>query len=104
VARRDDRIAPRTPMEQRIADIWRDVLGVDLIGVHDNFFDVGGHSLLSMRVIARIEHETGVRLHPRLMFLENLEQIAAGCERQSPAEAVSAAGTRAEGARGVSVG
>jgi amino acid adenylation domain-containing protein len=101
VARRDDRIAPRTPMEHRIAAIWHDVLGVDGIGVHDNFFDVGGHSLLSMRVIARIEQETGVRLHPRLMFLENLEQIAAGCERR--ASSAADATTRPGGAGSVSV-
>jgi amino acid adenylation domain-containing protein len=89
VARRDERVAPRTATEQRVANVWREVLGVGEISVHDNFFDIGGHSLLSMRVIARIEHEVGVRLHPRLMFLENLEQIAAGCDRRMMAATAS---------------
>ncbi len=74
-------VAPRTATEQRVADIWRGVLSVDTIGVHDNFFDIGGHSLLSLRVIAQIDKIWGVRLHPNLMFLENLEQIATRCER-----------------------
>jgi amino acid adenylation domain-containing protein len=102
VSRDEDRIAPRTDTEQTVARIWREVLGVDGISVHDNFFDIGGHSLIAMRVIARIEIELGVRLHPRVMFVENLEQIAAGCERRSSG-AADAAATRAGRAGRVSV-
>lgn len=46
--------APRTSLEQRLAEIWRGVLGVERIGVSDNFFDLGGHSLSATRVVARI--------------------------------------------------
>lgn len=71
---------PRTPIERAIAAIWKEMLKVDRVGVRDNFFDLGGHSLLSMQVIARIERQLGRRLHPRAMILDTLEQIAAACE------------------------
>jgi acyl carrier protein len=47
-------VAPRTPVEREIAMVWRDVLGVDQVGVHDNFFDLGGHSLLIVRAHGRL--------------------------------------------------
>ena len=50
-------IAPRSPLEQSIAAIWRDVLGVEQIGTHDNFFDLGGHSLLMVQVHTRLQAE-----------------------------------------------
>jgi amino acid adenylation domain-containing protein len=72
------RTLPRSDAERRLAAIWQSALSSSAaIGVHDNFFDVGGHSLLSMRVLATIEQTFGRQLDPRVMFLENLEQIAA---------------------------
>lgn len=47
-------VSPRTSMERRLAELWRGVLGVDQIGVADNFFDLGGHSLLLMQLHARL--------------------------------------------------
>jgi amino acid adenylation domain-containing protein len=58
----DEYVAPRSGLEQRIADIWRDVLRVAEVGVHDNFFDLGGHSLLLMEVHSRLTRELGRRL------------------------------------------
>jgi non-ribosomal peptide synthetase component F/SAM-dependent methyltransferase/aryl carrier-like protein len=46
--------APRTEMERRIATVWEDVLGVERVGRNDNFFDLGGHSLLMIRVHSRL--------------------------------------------------
>jgi len=46
-------LAPRTPAEQVIAAIWTQVLGAE-VGVHDNFFDVGGHSLLAIQVVGKL--------------------------------------------------
>jgi acyl carrier protein len=43
-------VAPRTEIEQRIATVWREVLGLEEVGLHDNFFDLGGHSLLLAEV------------------------------------------------------
>ncbi len=62
VASRDtsqELVAPTTPTELRLADIWRDVLKVDELGVDDDFFDLGGHSMLATQVVARIGKEFG---------------------------------------------
>lgn len=59
---------PRTPPEEQLAAIWRDLLGVDEISVFDSFLDLGGHSLLLTRLAARIETEFGVRLPLRYLF------------------------------------
>jgi amino acid adenylation domain-containing protein len=74
-------VAPRTTMEAVLAAIFEEALGGARVGVHDNFFDLGGHSLLSLRVIARIEKETGCRLGPRDLIFQTLEQLAATCEQ-----------------------
>ncbi len=47
-------LAPRSEAEQAIAAIWQEVLGVDKVGVHDNFFDLGGHSLLLVKAHTRL--------------------------------------------------
>ena len=73
----DSHVPPAPGLEQTIADIWRDVLHVPYVGAEDNFFEVGGSSLLAIRVIAAIEARTGARLPPRLLFFHNLRHIAA---------------------------
>jgi len=47
-------VAPRTPVEKVLAKIWSEVLGLVCVGVHDNFFDLGGHSRVATRVVARV--------------------------------------------------
>ncbi|MCS6287703.1 MAG: amino acid adenylation domain-containing protein [Nitrospira sp.] len=54
--------APATEMEQRLAAIWGEVLGLSRVGRDDNFFDSGGHSLLAVQLIANIENAVGRRL------------------------------------------
>jgi amino acid adenylation domain-containing protein/non-ribosomal peptide synthase protein (TIGR01720 family) len=46
-------VAPRTPTEKALADIWAELLNLEQIGIHDNFFDLGGDSILSTQFIAR---------------------------------------------------
>jgi acyl-CoA synthetase (AMP-forming)/AMP-acid ligase II/acyl carrier protein len=75
-------VEPRTSTARQIAQVWCDVLGIDRVSADANFFDVGGHSLLAMKIIARIEGVLGVRLSARALMLETLEQLAASCERQ----------------------
>jgi acyl carrier protein len=52
-------VAPRSETELMIATIWQEVLAVETVGVEDNFFDVGGHSLKLVEVHARLQHEVG---------------------------------------------
>lgn len=61
-------VAPRTPAEEGLAVLWREVLGLADVGVHDNFFALGGHSLTATRLIARIRATFGVDLPLRLLF------------------------------------
>ena len=78
----DDFTAPRTEFEVAIAEVWRDVLGVERIGIHDNFFDIGGHSLLAVRAITKLDKRIGVRLNQANMVLQTLEQLAAECAKR----------------------
>ena len=68
--------APRTAGEQIVATVWRELLGVERIAVTDNFLDLGGHSLLIMQSIAKLEARTGKRVSPRVFIFQTLEQIA----------------------------
>ena len=72
--------APSTPTEQIIARVWKELLQVDVVGADDNFFDLGGHSLLSVTALHRIEDETGARLELRGMILQTLAQMAAAAD------------------------
>ncbi len=69
--------APRTPAELTLAAIWRDVLGVPEVSVRDNFFDLGGDSILSIRVVARAR-AAGLALAPGQLFRhQTLGELAA---------------------------
>jgi acyl carrier protein len=61
-------VAPRNPVEEKLAVIWREALEMDRVGIHDNFFELGGHSLLATRVISRVRNELKVQLHLRVLF------------------------------------
>ncbi len=72
---------PRPGVETTLAEIWRDVLKVDSVGAEDNFFELGGHSLLTLRVAKLVNAQLGVDLDPRVLFFNNLRQIAAVLSR-----------------------
>ncbi|HEX7334407.1 MAG TPA: amino acid adenylation domain-containing protein [Pyrinomonadaceae bacterium] len=61
-------VAPRTPLEETLAAIWRETLSLPQVGVESNFFDLGGHSLLATRVISQIRENVGVELPLRVLF------------------------------------
>ncbi|WP_329440762.1 SDR family NAD(P)-dependent oxidoreductase [Streptomyces sp. NBC_01426] len=60
--------APGTPTEERLAEIYGEMLGIDRVGIHDDFLDLGGHSLLAAQVVARLRAEFGVDVPARAFF------------------------------------
>lgn len=65
---RMDPMAPRDELEQRLVDLWRQVLSVEFVGVQDDFFLLGGHSLRAMRLLASIEQTYGVAISMKDFF------------------------------------
>jgi amino acid adenylation domain-containing protein len=61
-------VAPRTATEELLAGIWKQVLGLDQVGVYDDFFALGGHSLLAMQVIAWLRTTLDVEVSPGALF------------------------------------
>ncbi|WP_412462169.1 amino acid adenylation domain-containing protein [Pseudomonas sp. SC11] len=61
-------VAPRTPLETQLAELWQDLLQVPQVGVTSSFFELGGHSLLAMRLMTQIETRFGVRIELRSLF------------------------------------
>jgi acyl carrier protein len=61
-------LAPRNPTEEAIAGIWREVFRRDRVGVTDNFFEMGGHSLMATQVISRVREQFRVSLDMRVLF------------------------------------
>jgi amino acid adenylation domain-containing protein len=61
-------VAPSTPVEQAIAEIFTEVLEVRTVGIHDDFFELGGHSLLATRVVTRLRDRFQIEMTPRFLF------------------------------------
>jgi amino acid adenylation domain-containing protein len=73
-------VAPRTPIEQSIGQIWSDVLRVQQVSIYDNFFELGGHSLLATQVISRLRDELQVEVTLRHLFeADTLATLAEYC-------------------------
>lgn len=67
---------PATESEKYYADLWCKFLKLDAVSINDNFFDVGGHSLLSLEVVNSVREEKGVAIPPRIFVMNTLAQIA----------------------------
>jgi thioesterase domain-containing protein/acyl carrier protein len=99
---RDEEItAPTTPLEERLVEIVAPLLGVDNVSVDDNFFYIGGHSLLAARLIARIEQVFGKKISLSTLFAgPTIKQLARAIQQQeemhsrAPLLAVQASGSR----------
>jgi amino acid adenylation domain-containing protein len=88
-------VAPRTPTEAALAQIWGEVLGVERVGVQDTLFDLGGHSLMAIRIVSRIREAFGVEVPLRLIFdTPTLAEIA-----RAVVQAGAEAAGHSEGAR-----
>ncbi|HKV09854.1 MAG TPA: phosphopantetheine-binding protein [Thermoanaerobaculia bacterium] len=58
-SRRETYVAPQSELEERIAAVWREIFGLEQVGVHDNFFDLGGNSLLIVKLHSRLQKALG---------------------------------------------
>ncbi|MWC31379.1 non-ribosomal peptide synthetase, partial [Paenibacillus sp. MMS18-CY102] len=80
-------VAPRTPMEAQLAQIWQEVLGLERIGMKDNFFDVGGHSLRATTLVAKMHKAMGIEMPLREVFqystIEQMAEVISGKEQHT---------------------
>jgi thioester reductase-like protein len=86
-ARKGDYVAPRNPTEETLAAIWQDVLQSGRISVHDSFFDLGGNSLLTVRMLGRVKLELNADINLASMFsMPTISAIAALIDKSGPAD------------------
>ena len=73
-----DYIEPKTSLEKSLATIWQEVLGIEKIGARDDFFEIGGHSLIGITILSRVKRLTGKDLPLSLLFeVRTIEKMAA---------------------------
>jgi acyl carrier protein len=82
-------VGPRDETERKIAKVWQEILGLDQVGIHDNFFDLGGNSLIGLKVISRVKAELHADLSPVALF--EGPTVAAMAKLVAPPEAGPAA-------------
>ncbi|WP_144572332.1 non-ribosomal peptide synthetase [Bacillus paramycoides] len=86
----ENTVYPRTPLEELIASVWSQVLGIGNIGVQDSFFDLGGHSLLATQVVSRLQEVFQIKLPVRELFeystvealAKRMDQLRKGSEKR----------------------
>lgn len=86
-------VAPRTPEETQLAEIWADLLGMPKVGVEDNFFELGGHSLLATQMMSRIRDTFQTEVPLRALFeaptIAGLVVVIANAKEQPAAKKLS---------------
>ncbi len=89
-------VAPRTPTEEILAGIWCDVLGLERVGVHQDFFDLGGHSLIATRVVSRVWSVLRREIPVRILFthptITGLARVLDAAEESAAAPTLEALG------------
>ena len=60
-------VPPRNPVEEKLAELWMQILGVNRIGINDNFFELGGDPILSMQIVAKA-NQAGLQITPKQLF------------------------------------
>ncbi len=75
-------VAPRNQIEEQLAEIWKQVFGVERVGIHDNFFELGGHSLIATQVIGRVRQKLQTELLVRSVFeAPTIAELAVAIEK-----------------------
>jgi len=72
---------PETAPQKYLASVWEEVLETEFVGLDDTFFDIGGHSLLVMKAITKVNDKTGIKLSPQDFLIATLEQMAQKIEK-----------------------
>ncbi|HEV2735073.1 MAG TPA: non-ribosomal peptide synthetase, partial [Longimicrobiaceae bacterium] len=91
----DDHAEPRNEVEDAVAAVWREVLGLERVGVHDNFFELGGHSLLLAQVHERLRETLGMQIP--ILDLFRFPTVAALAEHLGADAAVAKRGGQGRG-------
>jgi amino acid adenylation domain-containing protein/non-ribosomal peptide synthase protein (TIGR01720 family) len=90
-------VAPRTPLEELVAGMWRELLKVERVGIYDNFFELGGDSLKAAVFMNRLQEEHGINAHLRtLFFVPNVAGLATYCHEYFPELAARLGAARVE--------
>lgn len=83
----EEYVAPLTPVQRTLADVVASVVGVAAVGIHDNFFEIGGDSILAIQVVARAQEEAGLRFtafdlfaHPTVAGLAEVASASAAID------------------------
>ena len=85
--REEEYIAPRTVLEERLCEIWQEVLKVERVGIADNFFRLGGHSLLATQLVSRLRKNWQIELPLKVFFTEpTVEALARSIEGEQKEE------------------
>ncbi|MFH1937853.1 MAG: beta-ketoacyl synthase N-terminal-like domain-containing protein, partial [Bacteroidota bacterium] len=80
-------IKPQTALEKQISEVWQEVLNIERVGIHDNFFDLGGHSLLLIQVQSRLRALVGESLPVVKLFqYPTIQSLAAHITHNEPKE------------------
>ena len=80
-------VEPRTELERELLELWRATLGVSVLGVKDNFFDLGGDSIVSLQVVSRANAK-GLKIKPSDVFRHpTIEALAKVCVETAPGRA-----------------
>lgn len=67
----DPYVAPRTPLQRRLAEMWSALLGIAPVGIEDDFFDLGGHSLMAAELLELMHKELGVEIPATALYLRS---------------------------------
>ncbi|MGO9601875.1 MAG: SDR family NAD(P)-dependent oxidoreductase [Candidatus Binataceae bacterium] len=96
-------VGPRSEIEQRLAELWALGLGLDRVGIHDNFLEIGGHSLLAAQIISRVRDNLGAEIsmnaffeHPTVARMASLLENAPASTQAASARIERAAGAEAD--------
>lgn len=80
-------VAPATALERDLTDLWGRVLGIEPVGVEDDFFDLGGHSLMAAGLLTTLRSELGIDVSARTLYLQpTVAELAAVVEQPAPTD------------------